>query len=247
MKSSRIIFSTRYLVLLIAGSLSTPAAWGESLGTGFNSAPLWGGMPLNSGFSPWSMGGSPWSSGFSPWSMGGSPWSSGFSPWGSSMMPWASSNTGGNSWGNNSWMPWSSGSGFSGRRHNNDWVTSMFLMNSLNNQPPWNAGMLPNYPYPAPAGNQNFPAQQPQTLFYPQPITPAQTTNSPNTNPAAAQSALEASNFPAATTGFSPFLDTSTPNHSTAVVTSPQQQSVVPTPSPNLTGKTLVFPDGSQY
>ncbi|HPY39226.1 MAG TPA: hypothetical protein PLM98_01805, partial [Thiolinea sp.] len=222
------------------------------------------GMPWSSGFSPWNMGGSPWSSGFSPWSMGSSPWSSGFSPWSmggnnspwggngwnSSMWPWGSG--GGNSWGGNSWMPWSNNSNFLGRRNNNDWVTSMFLMNSLNNQQPWNMGMMPNYPYQAPIWNQGMPAAQqlPQALAYP-PV-PAQLPNLvyPTQPPGPildSGTTTESSNFPAASSSFSPFLESAQPI--TKPDTLPTQPGAAPEPTthPNPATKTLVFPDGSRF
>lgn len=207
-------------------------------------------MPWSSGLSPWSMSANPWSSGFSPWSMGGNPWSTGFSPWGgnnwnSAWMPWSSGNGWGSSWGNNAWMPWSSGSNFFGRRNNNDWVTSMFLMNSLNNQQPWNTGMLANYNYQPPSWQQT-PLQVAPNAFY-QP-SPAMMPNNFIANPNSAQvvQPTEPTQYPASSSSFSPFLDANPPiTHSVSVANPNQVQASKPQADP--TRKTLVFPDGSRF
>lgn len=209
-------------------------------------------LPWSSGFSPWNMGTNPWSSGFSPWSMGmgSNPWSTGFSPWGgsnwgSSMMPWASGNHWSNTWGNNSWLPWSNGVNFFGRRNNNDWVTSMFLMNSLNNQQPWNTGMLPNYNYQAPSWQQ-APLQTTPNGSYQLP--PAMLPNNfiANPNPAQVVQPAEHTNYPASSSSFSPFLDTNPPTTNPVLVVNPNQ--VQPSTSQaDPTGKALVFPDGSRF
>ncbi len=227
-------------------SLATfsPVAWSETPYGGMGS------MPWSSGFSPWSMGANPWSSGFSPWSMGSNPWSTGFMPWGgnswsSSMMPWSSGNGWGNSWGNNAWMPWSSGSNSVGRRNNNDWVTSMFLMNSLNNQQPWNTGILPNYNYQAPSWQQT-PLQVAPNAFYQS--SPAMMPNNFIANPDIGQAVQPAEpiRFPASSSSFSPFLDSNPPTTNPASVAN-SVQAQPSTPQPNPTGKTLVFPDGSRF
>lgn len=251
--------------------VSTLAAWNDMPynSMGFNPMTSGMGMPGAAGFSPWSMGGaSPWSSGFSPWSMGGgsNPWSSGFSPWNmggnspwngngwnSSMWPWGNNGSGGNSWGNNSWMPWSNNSSFLGRRNNNnDWVTSMFLMNSLNNQQPAGMGMPPSYPYQAPSWNQGFvpPAvQPPQAITYPQLAAPTQLPNAINPMVGQVAPAASSMNFPPSSSSFSPFLnDPVAPASGTTDATvSAGQQPIAPLPQVQAPGKTLVFPDGTSF
>ena len=217
-------------------------------GSGFSPWSM-GGMPGGSGFSPWSMGGMPGGSGFSPWNMGGMPGGSGFSPWGgngwnSSVWPWSGSGLG-NSWGNNTWMPWSNNSSFLGRRNNDDWITRMFLINALNQQAPINSGLMPNYPAQGFIGSQSLPAQQPQTLFYPQ----AQSLNQPSNTPTAVREQdiqPSAVGFPAASSSFSPFIESSPSNRP---ATNPP---MMPTPSSlnadsKPQAKTWVFPDGSRY
>jgi hypothetical protein len=223
-------------------------------------APWSSGMtPWSGGFSPWSMGGNPWSGGFSPWSMGASPWSGGFSPWSMGGNPWSGGGYpwGGNGWnssiwpwagnyGGNSWMPWSNGSSFfGGRRNNDDWVTSMFLMNSMNNQQAWNPAMFPPaYPYQAPMATQ----QSLPMLTYPQMQPSAPQSQSSNTSPGPAQNSATTPvpSFPAASSGFSPFA---APSSSTTSVTTPTstQQPAMPAPAINPPSQGLVFPDGSRY
>ena len=264
MKLLAIMPATIIASLLSFGSPSS-AAWndipyGAYNGMGFNPMAGGMGMPGASGFSPWNMGSNPWSSGFSPWSMGGaSPWSSGFSPWNmGGNSPWNGGNGWNSSmwpWGNNVWMPWSNNSGFSGRRNNNDWASSMFLMNSLNNQnnqQPWGMGMPPSYPYQTPMWDQGLmtPALQPlPAMTYPQSQAPISMPSRADSNPVANQSTqttTESINFPPASSSFSPFM--SQPAPSTAVNPKPAEaQTVPPTPNPRPSGKTLVFPDGSQF
>ncbi|MFZ1568495.1 MAG: hypothetical protein WAT29_06740 [Thiolinea sp.] len=262
------------ITLLLVASLPVSAAWNGMPYNGMGLNPMSGGMgmPGSLGFSPWSMGSNPWSSGFSPWSMGGaSPWSSGVSPWNmganspwsggngwnSSMWPWGSNGSGGNAWGNNAWMPWSNNSGFSGRRNNNDWVSSMFLMNSLNNQnnqQPWAMGLPTNYPYQTPVWNQGLttpPSQPLPAMIYPQSQAPSSMPSMANPNPVASQSTqatTESLNFPPPSSSFSPFMSQPAPAPSTVVNPKPAEaQSVLPMPNPRPQGKTLVFPDGSQF
>ncbi|TXH67570.1 MAG: hypothetical protein E6Q83_17435 [Thiothrix sp.] len=230
---------------LMAAPVNTLSPWSS----GFSPWSM-GSSPWSSGFSPWGMGSSPWSSGFSPWSMGGSPWSTSFTPWNgnngsASMLPWSSGfspwggNNWGNAWGNNAWLPWSNGSNFFGRRNNNDWVTSMFLMNSIDQQQPWNAGMLPNYPYQAPSWQQ-VPMQQvaPNGFYQAAPVMTyphqSQTVQTP-----------PPSNFPETSSKFSPFLQANPPSSSGASI--PSQSSVSTEQPAPITSKTLVFPDGSRF
>lgn len=252
----KVKLSTRLQVVLAVSLLSLAApslsAWNNQgsmpWSSGFSPWNM-GGMPGGSGFSPWSMGGMPGGSVFSPWSMGGMPGGSGFSPWGgngwnSSVWPWSGSGLG-NSWGNNTWMPWSNNSSFLGRRNNDDWITRMFLINALNQQAPINSGLMPNYPAQGFIGSQSLPAQQPQTLFYPQ----AQSLNQPSNTPTAVREQdiqPSAVGFPAASSSFSPFIESSPSNRP---ATNPP---MMPTPSsPNADSKpqakTWVFPDGSRY
>ena len=236
------------------GSSFSPWSMGGMPGGSSFSPWSMGGMPGGSGFSPWSMGGMPGGSSFSPWSMGGipggssfSPWNMGNSPWGgngwnSSIWPWSGSGIG-NSWGNPTWMPWSNNSGLFGRRNNDDWITRMFLSNALNQQAPINRGLIPNYPAQGSAVGQSLPAQQPQTVFYPQ--SPSQLSNTPSitSEPAGQPTAV---GFPAASSSFSPFIE---PSPSDRPVTNP---AIVPMPSSPYSdskpqAKTWVFPDGSRY
>lgn len=245
------IIPTTLAISLLSLALPLSAATNQLPFNNMGLNPMSGGMgmPWSSGFSPWSMGGNPGSSSFSPWSMGGAPWSSGASPWGgngwnSSLWPWSGSGWG-NSSGNNSWMPWSNGSSFFGRQNNNnDWLTTMLLMNSLNNQQqPLNMGLMPNYPSQASVWNQSLPAQQPQTLFYPQLQAPQQIPNM--ANPAVGQhpqSATAVVNFPAASSSFSPFIEPSTSENSASTT-----QSNPTSPNPKPPAKTLVFPDGTTF
>lgn len=262
MKSSRIISCTSGVTLLIACSFPASAeTWGSNpWSSGFSPmnmgsnpwssgfSPMSMGMnPWSAGFSPMIMGSNPWSSGFSPFNMGNNPWSAGSSPWSggnSSIWPWGNNLGGGNAWGNNAWMPWMGSSGASGRRNNGDWVTSMFLMNSLNNQQPWSMGMPPNYPYQPPAWSQGVmptPQSQPMLSYPQQPALPNAMTSMPQQS---MQPTVGLSNFPNTTSSFSPFMTPSTAETlNSATIQQPNPASANPIP----TRKTVVFPDGSQF
>lgn len=118
----------------------------------------------------------------------------------------------------------------------------------MNNQQPWNTGMMMNYSYQVPAWNQAVPTQQPQTLFYPQPTTPAPTANP---NAGSVNSPASPNSFPATGSSFSPFLGANAPSNPNLVLPTPvtniPQQPSMPTPSIAPRGSNLVFPDGSQF
>ena len=234
-----------------------PAGFSPLTGAGMSP---WGGMGSmpwggSSSSMPWNMGGMPWGgNSSSPWSMGGmpwggnssSPWNMGGMPWGgnSSSMPW---NMGGMPWGNN----WDSNN----RKRNNDWATTLFLLDSLNQQQsPQQFFGMPNMGLPSPgAGSQpygygtglqpqqpNWQMQQPRMMQPAAPAIPA------NPYPAGMMPQPVMPARPAFVPGnqhpirpFSPF--------GVDAPVAPSQPPVAPVAPLPPAVKTLQFPDGSSY